>query len=483
MPPRPKRRANETKDNTVTERTKPYPTSRPLGASTRINRKCSPSPCPSSSSDVDPEENKPGKSERRVRRDLGVPTYEEYSAVETDYLDGLDRRKKAKALISQEMFDDILFVLRSPGDQSVRTAQFRWWVRKMFKLEEHIQIPLSIPPGHTAEDHRVDVVLHDGKEVAVKENIYAILCFHHEHIDHGGRDRTASEIRKHYTWIPKELVAGFIRTCPTCIFKRTGKCDEERAARYQKEKAAKVLAKKESFADSRHVSVEDEGPQGLEAPPLGISHPPFSSLPLPNVAQAPSLILSSSTRAGLGQRTAGSLPDALPCLVPWYLSSAGPSFGLPGLVNHLPGFRSIRPSALSDSQPPSADGLRYRTAFDEHVRLPSIHTCGRASQGPESCPRINLPSLSQLLGIPEPLAVAHMPERRPLDGIAQTSNPTYQHSPFYDAQGIPYRDLAQVQHVPQIDPTLLPGGVHMLALAAECAKARMNASNDQEPQV
>ncbi|KAI9061857.1 hypothetical protein FKP32DRAFT_1575129, partial [Trametes sanguinea] len=220
MAPRSKRRPNQAKDNAVRERVQPYPTSRPLGASARINQR-SPSPCPSSSSDADPEETKHLKSERRVRRDLGLPTQEEYNVVEAEYLGGLDRRKKAKALISQEMFDDILLVLRCPGDQSIRTAQFRWWVRKMFKLEEHMQIPLSIPPGAIAEGHEVDVVLHDGKEVAVKENIYAILCFHHEHIDHGGRDRTASEVRKHYTWIPKELVAGFIKTCPTCIFKRT----------------------------------------------------------------------------------------------------------------------------------------------------------------------------------------------------------------------------------------------------------------------
>lgn len=65
-------------------------------------------------------------------------------------------------------------------------------------------------------------MLHDGLLVAVREQIYDLLCFCHGSTNHGGRDKTCALIRKHYTWVPKDLVAQFIKACPTCILKKCG---------------------------------------------------------------------------------------------------------------------------------------------------------------------------------------------------------------------------------------------------------------------
>ncbi|KAI0702713.1 hypothetical protein C8Q76DRAFT_632576, partial [Earliella scabrosa] len=150
--------------------------------------------------------------------DLGLPTRAQFAELEEQYLASLDKSKKAKALISQDMFDQIWLVLHFPADGKIGTPQFRWWVRKMFALRV----------GHEGENENekgngaLAVVVHDGKRLAIREHIYDIICVCHERVKHGGRDKTASEIRKFYTWVPKDLVLLFIKHCPTCVAKKSG---------------------------------------------------------------------------------------------------------------------------------------------------------------------------------------------------------------------------------------------------------------------
>ncbi|KAI0641007.1 hypothetical protein C8Q79DRAFT_886738, partial [Trametes meyenii] len=148
---------------------------------------------------------------------LGMPTLEAFAEVEAEYLAMLSDRKRAKALISQDLFEQIRLVLKDPTDCSVGTPQFRWWVRKMFAFGPAPPSEGPSPPCRNSGTSGCGApIVHDGKCVAVKEDIYGLLCFYHERVDHGGRDRTAREIRKYYTWVPKELIAGFIKNCPTC---------------------------------------------------------------------------------------------------------------------------------------------------------------------------------------------------------------------------------------------------------------------------
>ncbi|EJF55910.1 hypothetical protein BD309DRAFT_836878, partial [Dichomitus squalens] len=150
--------------------------------------------------------------------DLGMPTREEFSTMQEQYIGSLDGRKQAKALISQEMFDDIWLALHKPRDNKIGSPQFRWWVRKMFRL--------ALPDDFGGLTPPLPVVLHDGKRVAIREQIYDIMCACHERVGHGGRDKTANEIRKTYTWVPKDLIALFVKNCPTCVCKRTRQIDD-----------------------------------------------------------------------------------------------------------------------------------------------------------------------------------------------------------------------------------------------------------------
>ncbi|KAI9282168.1 hypothetical protein BY458DRAFT_537682 [Sporodiniella umbellata] len=136
----------------------------------------------------------------------GVPTSEEFSNVVRDYLSRLSLKKRDKALIDEERYSMIREVLINPKDTSVSTAQFRFWVKKMFNFVGGSQ----------------RIICHDGKPVATKEDIYGILVDAHREANHGGRDKTSAIVKCQYSWIPKELIARFVRCCPTCRIRRNG---------------------------------------------------------------------------------------------------------------------------------------------------------------------------------------------------------------------------------------------------------------------
>jgi hypothetical protein len=145
---------------------------------------------------------------------LGFPTYAQYKRIEMAYLQSLSPRKRDKALISQCMFDKIWDVLHQPDACAVGTPQFRFWVRKMFTL--------SAPDTEVDDSEAPVVILHENRPVAVREQLYELFCYCHEESNHGGRDKTCAIIRQHYSWVPKELTAQFVKACPTCTFKRSG---------------------------------------------------------------------------------------------------------------------------------------------------------------------------------------------------------------------------------------------------------------------
>ncbi|KAH9954489.1 hypothetical protein BC827DRAFT_1075631, partial [Russula dissimulans] len=171
----------------------------------------------------------------------GFPTYEQYLRIEEEYLSSLSERKQPKALISQALFDKIFAVLQNGNDDRAgSTAQFRFWVRKMFVLaypQTSFSSPTTrstwSPHGHGAGRHQHQhpppppepVVLHDKRPVAIREQLYEVLCYCHAVARHGGRDKTCATLRLHYSWVPKELTAKFVKSCPTCTLKRSGNPD------------------------------------------------------------------------------------------------------------------------------------------------------------------------------------------------------------------------------------------------------------------
>ncbi|KAF8260292.1 hypothetical protein EI94DRAFT_1749030 [Lactarius quietus] len=134
-------------------------------------------------------------------RDIaGFPTYEQYQRIEEEYLSSLSERKQPKALISQNR---------------ASTAQFRFWVRKMFVLA-YPQTSFNHNTTTTTQSPE-PVVLHDKRPVAIKERLYEVLCYCHAIARHGGRDKTCAMLRLHYSWVPKELTAKFVNGNPDLL--------------------------------------------------------------------------------------------------------------------------------------------------------------------------------------------------------------------------------------------------------------------------
>ncbi|KAF7728784.1 hypothetical protein EC973_005622 [Apophysomyces ossiformis] len=135
------------------------------------------------------------------------PSYEAFDAIVQEYLMNLSSKKRDKALVDQHRYSLILQVLKDPRNTAISTAQFRFWVKKMFQL---VQLD------------GMEIVCHDNKPVAMREQIYDILVRAHREAHHGGRDKTSALVRRRYSWIPKELIARFVRHCPFCISRRNG---------------------------------------------------------------------------------------------------------------------------------------------------------------------------------------------------------------------------------------------------------------------
>ncbi|KAI9498167.1 hypothetical protein BDB00DRAFT_801408 [Zychaea mexicana] len=108
-----------------------------------------------------------------------LPTPAEFDAIVNNYLNNLSPKKRDKALVDQQRYQLIQQVLKDPRNTAISTAQFRFWVKKMFQLQ----------PG------TIDLVCHDSKPVAMKEQIYSILVRAHREAHHGGRDKTSALVK------------------------------------------------------------------------------------------------------------------------------------------------------------------------------------------------------------------------------------------------------------------------------------------------
>jgi hypothetical protein len=121
-----------------------------------------------------------------LTHDSQLPTIEDFQHLLNEYITSLSEKKRDKALIGLTRYRNIHAVLKDPKCTTIESAQFRFWAKKMFTME-------VFPDGHSQ-------VLHEGKPVAIKEELFQILTNAHVQCQHGGRDKTSSQVRKYYSW-------------------------------------------------------------------------------------------------------------------------------------------------------------------------------------------------------------------------------------------------------------------------------------------
>ncbi|KAK5951107.1 hypothetical protein OHC33_007860 [Knufia fluminis] len=140
----------------------------------------------------------------------GYPNVDAFDNLMKDYVAQLSPKKQDKALIHARRAANIRTVLIDKKTTSVESAQFRFWVKKMFQL--HPTDP-AVPPNRRK-------ICHEGKPVAIREKLFKILTRAHQKCQHGGRDKTSAQVRRVYSWVPKELISRFVKLCPTCRIRR-----------------------------------------------------------------------------------------------------------------------------------------------------------------------------------------------------------------------------------------------------------------------
>ncbi|CAG8174027.1 unnamed protein product [Penicillium salamii] len=156
----------------------------------------------------------------------GFPDVKEFDQLMQNYVDDLSVKKQDKALIYAKRARNIRTVLIDPKDTAVESAQFRY---------EALRVPSSLLLNQSGSGsrkcsnykqwalvHQIKMICHEGKPVAIREKLFKILTKAHQQCQHGGRDKTSAQVRRIYSWVPKELISRFVKICPTCQVRRGG---------------------------------------------------------------------------------------------------------------------------------------------------------------------------------------------------------------------------------------------------------------------
>ncbi|KAK2749192.1 hypothetical protein FQN57_006807 [Myotisia sp. PD_48] len=120
----------------------------------------------------------------------GFPDVREFDLLMKSYVEDLSVKKQDKALIHSKRARNIKIVLADPKDTAIESAQFRFWVKKMFKLE----------PCDNRTPLARRMICHEGKPVAIREKLFKILTRAHQQCQHGGRDKTSAQARNATTF-------------------------------------------------------------------------------------------------------------------------------------------------------------------------------------------------------------------------------------------------------------------------------------------
>jgi hypothetical protein len=109
----------------------------------------------------------------------GMPTPHSVNEIMYDYIKSLTPKKREKVLFSHGMYVHIMAVLRNASDNTTKTSNFRSWVRRTFTVQHF--------DGN-------EVLCHEHKPVAVREQVYEVLTHCHQQAGHGGRDKTSAQV-------------------------------------------------------------------------------------------------------------------------------------------------------------------------------------------------------------------------------------------------------------------------------------------------
>ncbi|CAG7935544.1 unnamed protein product [Penicillium nalgiovense] len=153
----------------------------------------------------------------------GFPDVKEFDQLMQNYVEDLSTKKQDKALIYAKRARNIRTVLIDPKDTAVESAQFRYGISLIQSIALLNKSDFGSKRCSSSKRWgRMKMICHEGKPVAIREKLFKILTKAHQQCQHGGRDKTSAQVRRIYSWVPKELISRFVKICPTCQVRRGG---------------------------------------------------------------------------------------------------------------------------------------------------------------------------------------------------------------------------------------------------------------------
>ncbi|EGU10970.1 Proteophosphoglycan ppg4 [Rhodotorula toruloides ATCC 204091] len=291
---------------------------------------------------------------------------EVFEGIVERYLANLGPTKRGKALIDSTLFAFILDTLRDPSDTTLGDSGERYWARAHFEFVR----PAGDKDGEVLGPNGDPLVRYfminqrtrartAEKPVAQRHEIYEIAKEAHERTNHGGRDKTYNAVKAEWSHIPKELVIGFIKNCPTCCAARTGKASKPHAS--QAPRLPTSPPRLPTPPPSRQLAPATTLRPRFARPSVDECY----DLPTPpDMTALPVDVLPSTSLLAPPPPPAPGKPPISPA--PSFLSSAGIALPLP-----------LPPTVSASFDPPRQSPFRPRSLFD-----PSVNSSASLLDGP-----------------------------------------------------------------------------------------------------
>ncbi|KAF0407946.1 Nucleolar protein 4 [Gigaspora margarita] len=124
--------------------------------------------------------------------------YQTFNEIIDKYLQFLSEKKRSKALITEDMANKYLQILKDPKNSSIANSNMRHQVKNNY-LSQRIG--------------EIETLIYKGKPVALKERLYYIIAEEHLTVGHGGARNTYIEVSDKYHSVKRCLVDRFVEKC------------------------------------------------------------------------------------------------------------------------------------------------------------------------------------------------------------------------------------------------------------------------------
>ena len=132
-------------------------------------------------------------------------SHQTFNEIIDEYLQSLSEKKRPRALITEDIANEYLQILKDPKNTSNATTYIRHQVKNNYSSQRI---------------GGIETLMCNGKPMALKERLYYIIAEEHLAIGHGGTRNTYARISDKYHSVKRCLVDKFVEKCKTCKSQR-----------------------------------------------------------------------------------------------------------------------------------------------------------------------------------------------------------------------------------------------------------------------